>query len=65
MKLIVKTFFLTLSIGLMIAFSSCNDGDEDCPDKTFNSLQECEDATDGMKCVCVKEGSGWKAVLNP
>ena len=48
----------------MIAFNACND-DDDCPSQTFNTLAECEDATDGKKCVCVKEGSGWKAILNP
>ena len=48
----------------MTTFSSCGD-DDDCPGETFNTLAECEDATDGKKCVCVQEGTGWKAILNP
>jgi len=64
MKTKVKTFILFLFLGGMTALFSCGD-DDDCPDKSFNSLADCEDATEGMKCICVKEGGVWKAILNP
>lgn len=65
MKTKVKILILALSFGTLTTIISCNNGDDDCPSQSFNSLQECEDATDGKKCVCVKEGSVWKAILNP
>ena len=63
MKNIAKTLLIAVIMGMSSMYGCSND--EDCPDQTFNSLADCEDATDGKKCVCVKEGSGWKAILNP
>ena len=59
-----KILLMALLIGGLIGFSACN-GDEDCPNNTFSTLAECEDATDGMKCICVQDGNEWKAILNP
>jgi hypothetical protein len=61
-----KILLIILSFGFMSAFISCsNDPDENCPSQTFDTLAECEDATDGMKCICVPEGTNFKAILNP
>jgi len=65
MKTKVNILTLALSLWAMTAMVSCNNDDEDCPNQTFSTLQECEDATDGKKCACVPEGSEWKAILNP
>ena len=54
---------MVLWFGSMTAIISCSD--DNCPSGTFNTLADCEDATDGKKCICVQEGSDWKAVLNP
>lgn len=65
MKSKFKMILLALIFGVFMVQFSCGSDDDDCPDKTYNSLAECEDAVDGKKCICVKEGSGWKAILNP
>ena len=64
MKRKPKLLLMLIAIVAMTTFASCGD-DDDCPGETFNTLAECEDATDGKKCVCVQEGTGWKAILNP
>ena len=63
MKTAVKILVMALCFGAMTAIVSCSD--DDCPSGTFNSLKDCEDATDGKKCVCVEEDGDWKAILNP
>ena len=63
MKTTVKILIMALWFGSMTAIASCSD--DDCPSGTFNTLAACEDATDGKKCICVPEGNGFKAVLNP
>ena len=65
MKSNLKILILALCLGAMTTLFSCGDDDDNCPDKTFNSLADCEDATDGMRCICVKEGSEWKAIIDP
>jgi hypothetical protein len=64
MKTTVKILVMALCFGSITAVVSCNN-DDNCPSQTFNTLQACEDATDGMKCICVPEGNGFKAILNP
>ena len=51
------------ALAYITSLESC--GNDNCPSQTFNSLQDCEDATDEKKCICVPEGNGWKAVINP
>ena len=63
MKGKLEILLLCIFIGAMIAFNVCSD--DDCPSGTFNSLKDCEDATDGKKYVCVEEDADWKAILNP
>ena len=63
MKTKARLLILSLLIGATTGLISC--GDDDCPSKSFDTLEACEDATDGMMCICVKEGDSWKAVINP
>jgi hypothetical protein len=49
--------------GSITAVVSCSD--DNCPTGTFNTLADCESATDGKKCICVPEGNGYKAVIDP
>jgi len=63
-----KVKILAMVIGLyalayLTSLESCSN--DNCPNQTFNTLQDCEYATDGKKCICVKEGNSWKAKLNP
>ena len=63
MKTKLRTLILVLFLGGMTALFSC-EGNDDCPNQSFNSLADCEDATDGKLCFCVQEGGEWKAVPN-
>jgi hypothetical protein len=65
MKNTVKILVMALCFASMTAIVSCNNADENCPSQTFDTLAKCEDATDGMKCICVPDGNGYKAILNP
>jgi len=66
MKITVKLLLMFLVIILITIGQSCDkEEDDNCPDRLFDTLEECEDATDGKKCICIKEGDKWEAVINP
>jgi hypothetical protein len=65
MKNTIKILVMALCFGSITAVVSCSKDDENCPSQTFDTLAKCEEATDGMKCICVPEGNGYKAILNP
>jgi hypothetical protein len=62
MKMKARILIMFLLIGATTGLISC--GDDDCPSKTFDTLEACEDATDGTLCFCTKDGDNWKAVKN-
>jgi len=65
MKTNVKLLLMFFVIILITIGHSCDKDDDDCPDRMFDTLADCEDATDGKKCICIKEGDKWEAIYNP
>ena len=62
MKNKIRIAMLTIIIAALPSFQAC--GDDDCPSQNFDSFEECEDATDGELCICIKEGDHWEAKPN-
>jgi hypothetical protein len=65
MKTKAKILILSLFIGATTTFISCSNDDDNCPSQTYSSFAECDKATNDVECICVQDGSEWKAVLNP
>jgi len=67
-RVLVKLKVFIVVIGLyalahLLFPESCNKNN--CPDQTFNSMQDCELIIDQKKCKCVKLDSAWKAETKP
>jgi hypothetical protein len=65
MKNSLKILIMALCFGSITAIVSCSKDEVNCTNKTFNSFAECDKETNDVDCICVQDGSVWKAVPNP